>query len=123
MRVLVADDDPEHLSAVASALEALGADVVRARSGGDLVELMADAGPFALVVTDVAMPWMSGLQAMRAVRSAGLATPLIVMTALADARIPEQVRSLGPEAVLLRKPFSLHDLEAAVARLLSRPAS
>jgi len=120
-RVLVADDDPQLLDAVCEALTGLDADVVRATSGADLIEQLATAGPFDLVVTDVSMPWMSGLQAVRSTRAAGLATSVIVMTALADPRIPAQVKSLGANAVLLRKPFELDDLEAAAEKLLSAP--
>ena len=119
VHVLVADDDPQLLDAVAEALTRLGADVVRAASGADLIEQLANAGPFDLVVTDIGMPWMSGLQAMHLTRAAGLATSVIVVTALTDERIPAQVRALGKHAVLLRKPFELSELEAAAATLLS----
>jgi CheY-like chemotaxis protein len=120
VRVLVADDDPQLLDAVCEALARLDANVVRASSGADLIEQLATA-PFDLVVTDISMPWMNGLQAMRSTRAAGLATSVIVMTALTDPRIPAQVKSLGANAVLLRKPFELDDLEAVASRLLSAP--
>lgn len=117
-RVLVADDDPQLLDAVSEALTQLDATVVRASSGADLIEQLATAGPFDLVVTDISMPWMSGLQAMRSTRAAGLATSVIVMTALTDPRIPAQVQALGANAVLLRKPFELAELESAASMLL-----
>jgi CheY-like chemotaxis protein len=118
-RVLVADDDPQLLDAVSDAFTQLDANVVRASSGADLIEQLATAGPFDLVVTDISMPWMSGLQAMRSTRAAGLATSVIVMTALTDPRIPAQVKSLGANAILLRKPFELSELESAASMLLS----
>ena len=117
-RVLVADDDPELLEAVAEALTRLGADVIQASNGAQLIEQLADKGPFDLVVTDIAMPWMTGVRAMRAARIAGLGTPLIVMTALRDDSIPAQVRAVG--ATLLRKPFELAELESAAAKLLAQ---
>ena len=72
-RVLIADDDPQLLDAVSDAFAQLDAQVVRASSGADLIEQLATAGPFDLVVTDISMPWMSGLQAIRSTRAAGLA--------------------------------------------------
>jgi DNA-binding response OmpR family regulator len=63
---------------------------------------------------------MSGLQAMRSTRAAGLATPVIVMTALSDPRIPDQVKSLGGNTVFLRKPFAASELEAAAAVLVGQ---
>jgi CheY-like chemotaxis protein len=118
-RILVADDDPGLLAAVADAFEQLGAEVVRARSGGELIERIGEEGPFDLVVSDIAMPWMSGLQALHSARVIGLATPMILITALSDARVPDQVRALGAHAVLLRKPFALGELEAAATQLLA----
>jgi CheY-like chemotaxis protein len=118
-RVLIADDDPQLLEAVSDAFAQLDAHVVRASSGADLIEQLATAGPFDLVVTDISMPWMSGLQAIRSTRAAGLPTSVIVMTALADPRIPAQVKALGANAILLRKPFELSELESAASMLLS----
>jgi CheY-like chemotaxis protein len=117
--VLVADDDAQLLDAVSDAFTRLDANVVRASTGADLIEQMATAGPFDLVVTDISMPWMSGLQAIRSTRAAGLPTSVIVMTALTDPKIPAQVQALGANAVLLRKPFELSELESAASMLLS----
>jgi len=122
-RVLVADDDSLLLSTITDALTGLGATVTTATGGAELIEQFANEGPFDLVITDISMPWMSGLQAMHAIRTAGLGTPLIVMTALPDERIPSQVRALGDNAVLLRKPFDLRQLIAAASPLLARRAS
>jgi len=117
-RVLVADDDPQLLESVAEALTRVGADVVQATNGAQLIEHMADHGPFDLVVTDIAMPWMSGVRAMRAARTAGLGMPLVVMTALRDEGIAAEVKSVG--ATLLRKPFALGELESVAAKLLAK---
>jgi DNA-binding response OmpR family regulator len=63
---------------------------------------------------------MNGLEAMKTVRSAGLGTPVIVMTALADERLPSQVGTLGENALLLRKPFEVSQLVAAASKLLAQ---
>jgi CheY-like chemotaxis protein len=117
-RVLVADDDPEMLAAVAAALARLGCDVVQVQSGAGLVDRLAGEGPFDLIVSDISMPWMDGLKTLRSVRTAGVATPVIMMTALGDPQIPTGVQALGSNAILLRKPFELDQLEAAVTTLL-----
>jgi two-component system response regulator MprA len=119
-RILVADDDPQLLAAVGDALARHGGNVTRADDGAALIDRLAVEGPFDLVVTDVSMPWMSGLRAMRATRTAGLGTSVIVMTALEDDRIPSQVRALGGNAVFLRKPLDLTQLIAAATSLLAR---
>ena len=119
IRVLVADDDPQLLEVLAQALEQLRASVTQVHDGGELINRLADrTDPFDLIVTDIAMPWMTGLSSMHAVRAAGLSMPVIVITAVRDENIPEEVKALGPNAILLRKPFDIQDLESAVEQLL-----
>jgi DNA-binding response OmpR family regulator len=123
-RILVADDDPELLTTVADVLERKGADVARAGTGAELVRHLVQHGPFDLVVTDIAMPWINGMQAMRSVRYAGLAPALIFITGLTDDSLTDRVAALGRRTVLLRKPFELAELESAVHELLhdTKPA-
>jgi CheY-like chemotaxis protein len=118
VRVLVADDDALLLSAVVEAFTQFGADVTPAASGAELIDALAGEGPFDLVVTDVSMPWMNGLRAMRTARAAGVGTAVILMTALQDKNLEREVRALGGQAMLLRKPFALTDLESAAMRVL-----
>src|SRR3970040_2845561 len=68
MRAFVADDDPEMLSAVAEALTERGFVVEMLTSGVDLIERLAESPAPDLLVTDVAMPWMSGIQVALATR-------------------------------------------------------
>jgi DNA-binding response OmpR family regulator len=121
MRVLIADDDPDMRESVARALGRLGYEVFPAESGADLVEGLANEGPFDLIVSDISMPWLDGLKTLRSMRTSGVATPIIVMTALRDRDIPTQVRALGPHAILLHKPFDVDELAAAVRSLVSAP--
>lgn len=117
-RVLVADDDAATLAIVAAGLERLGFSVTRADDGDELLNAIAEGGPFDLMVTDISMPWMSGLHVAHSARAAGLTTPVIVMTALPiEAR---DVEALGPETALLRKPFALTQLLKLARCLLHR---
>lgn len=109
------------LSLVTTALGHFGADVVAVSSGGELLEAVANDGPFDVIVTDVSMPWMTGLQVMHSARTAGSPTPVVVMTALRDPTLPQQVSSLGARAELLHKPFSIDELYGALRRSLAEP--
>jgi CheY-like chemotaxis protein len=113
-RALVADDDLEFLDVVSKALEQFGAAVVRASSGGELLEEIAARAPFDVVITDVTMPWMSGLQVMHSARTAGLSGPILVITGSRDAKTAAQVAALGERVTLLYKPFSIAELRAAL---------
>lgn len=116
LRVLVADDDPTMLAGVALVLEHLGYEVTRAEDGDEFLQNVAEHGPFDLIVTDVSMPWMTGLQVAHSVRAAGVNTPIIVITALAV--IPQAASLLGPNAVILRKPFGVDRLRNAILGLV-----
>lgn len=120
LRVLLADDDSEMLMLVEKALHQFyDADVVPVASGGELLEKIANDGEFDVIVTDITMPWMTGLHVMHTARTAGLPVPVVVMTALRDPTLPEQVASLGACAELLHKPFSIVELFAALRRCLA----
>lgn len=117
-RILVADDDLQLLRSVASALSRLGAVVTRAANGAELLYRLAHDGPFDLVLTDIAMPWMSDVQVLQTTTTGLLDASVIVMTGLDDEWIPERVAALGSHAALLRKPFDLDQLEAVATKLL-----
>ena len=118
IRTIVADDDPAILDLVTKNLESLGMEVMRADNGVMLIELVANQGPFGLIITDISMPWMSGLQVAMSARNAGVRTPVIVMTGLRDDDLMRQVGNLGEQTVLLRKPFDLAELHGALELLL-----
>lgn len=113
----MADDDVDMLTAVSDALASLGFDVLSVDNGAGLIDCLASEGPFDLIVTDISMPWMDSLKTLRSVRSAGVTTPVIVITALTDEQIPSRVQALGANAILLRKPFDLDELAAAARRM------
>jgi CheY-like chemotaxis protein len=119
-RALLADDDADFLDVVVRVTEHVGIQVVRATSGHDLLDKLANGGRFDVVVTDIAMPWMTGLHVMHSARGAGWTRPVIVMSGLHDGKTRDQVAALGPRVMFLLKPFSFRDLEVALRRALPR---
>lgn len=111
------------LEAVSSALEQIGIEVTRANNGAELLHALADQGPFDLLVTDISMPWMSGLQVSRSARSAGLLMPLLFMTALRDDKLASQIAKLDARASLLHKPFEMSALVNKVTSMLKASAA
>ncbi len=120
VRFLVADDDPDLLDCIVTSL-AHRAEIVSASSGADLLDCLAERGPFDLVIADIAMPWLNGLQVAQFVREAGLEVPWIVITGLEDPTLPARIRQLGQRTQLLRKPFGSVELEDVVSFLLDHP--
>jgi two-component system response regulator MprA len=118
--VLIAEDDLELLEVVSRVIGNLGIETQEASTGGELLEKLAEHGPFDAVVTDVSMPWMTGLQVMHSARTAGNRCPIVVMTALRDAKTTASVAALGNDVVLIHKPFSIAQLKAALRSCLGK---
>lgn len=112
MRAIVADDDVDVREVVATAVDQLGADVLCARSGHELLELSAQyEGELDFIVADVAMPWLTALKILQ---SPSVVTPMVVMTGLRDYQIEQQIHAAGEHVGLLYKPFSNEELFAAL---------
>jgi two-component system OmpR family response regulator len=121
MRVLLAENDLEFLDLLADTFERLGANVVCARSGRELQHEITAGPPFDLVVTDVSMPYRTGLEVMSSARAAGLTWPIVVMTASRDQITAARAAALGDHVTLLYKPFSISELCAAMRECLADP--
>jgi CheY-like chemotaxis protein len=118
-RALVADDDANLLEVVTSIIDRLGIDVSTASCGRGLLDRLLHQGPFDVIVTDIVMPCMTGLSVVYSARASGLWCPVIVMTALRDLDTRWQVARLGVDVLLLRKPFSIGELHAALDESLA----
>ncbi len=117
-RVLVVDDDRAVRESLRRSLEFNGYDVHLA---GDGAEALAGIGSVApdVVVMDVMMPRLDGLDATRALRAAGNDVPILVLTAR-DA-VGDRVEGLDAGADdYLTKPFALQELLARLRALLRR---
>jgi CheY-like chemotaxis protein len=118
-RVVIADDNDDMRVVLRSLVESLGAEVAEAANGGDLAILLAeDDRAIDLLVTDVKMPWATGVQVALSARNAGLTMPIIVITAFGDDRLRDQVTSLGA-ATLLPKPFRAEEFLSLARSYLS----
>lgn len=118
-RIVIADDDPDSLALLRLALGNPLIEICEASNGAELVQLLAEDGPFDLVVTDIHMPWMEGLQVLHSARAAEVNAPVLVITGLPGTDLEAKVDRLG-NAKLLRKPFGIPELRAAVADLMAR---
>ena len=116
-RVLVADDEPAIRKVVRDALERDGHEVATAIDGDDALAQFG-AQPFALVVTDLAMPHVGGLELVQEIRKTS-DLPILVLTVRNEER--EKVRLLDAGADdYLTKPFGVAELVARVRALLRR---
>ena len=124
-KVLVAEDSKEMRRLLVWAFQNKGYQVTEATDGPDLFfRLSTQTGTKArydLLVSDIRMPHMTGLEVMQGLqRVKHLLPPTILITAFGDEHIHQRARELG--AVLIDKPFELEDLMAKVEETLSRLA-
>ena len=123
-RILIVDDEDSMRALVARAIGMDGHDTVTASDGGEALDLLvAEAGTFDLLLTDIKMPVMDGIAlALAAARDFPNLT-ILLMTGFADQR----ERASNLEAIIhdvITKPFSVADIRTAVADALAarRPA-
>jgi CheY-like chemotaxis protein len=118
-RLLVVDDDPDVLEIVMHQMEAAGYSVSVAESGAAALALLdADVG-VDLIVSDVSMPGMDGVQLIQQAQRRLPQLPAIFLTGLADNGAESALGHVisGPFAVM-HKPFSAEELANRVAILL-----
>lgn len=106
-RALVVDDDALLRRVVRSALVQGGFDVAQVGTGRDALSL-ATAYELDVIVTDLEMPGMGGLELLRALRDRQLDTPLVVMSGAPEAR-RELIIESGAFS-FLAKPFGMEEL-------------
>ena len=119
-RILVVDDEPSIVDAVATALRYEGYDVEEALNGRDALAAVAHAEPD-LVVLDWMLPDIEGIEVGRRLRERGFKTAILFLTAKdATENKVEALRAGGDDYVT--KPFSLAELVARVHAILRRTA-
>jgi two-component system KDP operon response regulator KdpE len=118
-KVLVIDDEEQIRRAVKSILAARGYDVILAPNGDDGIDLAIDHNPD-LIILDLSMPGMDGLEVTRELRS-WYAGPILVLSVRSDDKDKIGALDLGADDYLT-KPFSAGELLARIRALLRRAA-
>lgn len=118
MRVLIAEDETAVAVALGKQLEELGHTVVgEAANGGEAVRLAADLQPD-VIVMDIAMPDMDGIEAAREIARQG-PRPVVFLSGFFDQELLQGVAQAGGMAYLL-KPATASQLEVALSLAVER---
>ncbi len=117
-RLLIADDDRDFRESLGEVFRRRGYVTEFAADGWEAVEIVRTQSRLHLVLLDVHMPRLSGLEALGKIRChVDTPLPAILMSAKLDRDIVQQAEAFEPICVLA-KPFSLHDITTQVACLL-----
>ena len=111
------DDDAAVLEITAELLRDVGHDVVSVASGEDALVVLSRSRPFDIIVTDYAMPGITGRELILHARRLCPPLPAILVTGFAGRLMMEQ---LPPGIVIMKKPFRIVDLAQAVQDLTTR---
>jgi len=123
-RILVVDDEPQLTRVLRTGLKSRGYDVLAAEDGIGGFDLFQTWKPD-LVITDLAMPNMDGLELCRKLRSVSQ-VPIIILSAKGEEKIKVEALDLGADD-FVTKPFGIDELlarlRAALRRSKSEPAT
>ena len=115
-RILLVDDDPDVRAVAAAMLAEAGYDVVEAGSGGAALDLLEDPDlGVELMIADIVMPGMNGIELAHAARRRRPELPVLFVTGFGGNALPADQ---PPPGELLRKPFRAAELVAMVSTML-----
>ncbi|MBF0559634.1 MAG: response regulator [Nitrospirae bacterium] len=115
-KILVIDDEPDMRLLIERVLSRKGFDITTVAYAPDAVNLV-EKDSFFLLITDLTMPEMNGLDLIKQVRQAGFNGKFIIITGLPTDDAMRDAREQGASDFLI-KPLNMHDLENAVSRAI-----
>lgn len=117
--ILVVDDEEQIRAIFLAVLERKGHRVLLAGDGAETLRLVRRERPD-VIILDLVLPDMNGLVVLEHIRQMKTSVPVIVVTGQGTDEIETQARALGVTD-FLRKTFSLHELGAALKRVVEDP--
>lgn len=119
-RILIVDDDSSMRLALSETLESCGYDVESADNGSEALQKF-QAQSFEVVVTDMRMPRLGGMDVLKGVKKISPQTPVILITAYGTVSTAVEAMKEGASEFIM-KPFSLDDLQGVVKNVLVKSA-
>lgn len=118
MLILIAEDDELILRTVEHKLVKEGHEVVLTRNGQEAIEKIEELD-FDLVVTDIMMPFASGIEILWAIKRHGKKVPVIVLSSMGQEEVVVDAFDLGASDFMV-KPFSPNELILRIKRLTNK---
>ncbi len=119
--VLIVDDEPSVRTTIAESLLELGYDVDTAVDGVEAINKF-EKKAFGVVITDVRLPSMNGMEVLRGVKSISTQTPVIVITGYGTVNTAVEAMKEGASDFIM-KPFSTEHLELVMKDVMSKNGS
>ena len=117
-KILVVEDSRSFRQQITIAIESRGYEVIGASDGQEGLEMLAEHPDVLVIVTDINMPEMNGLDMVRSIKNQGVYQgPIMILTTEGDLSVIEKGRALGVNCWLV-KPFEPNVLLSAIDKLL-----
>lgn len=116
MRILLVDDEKPVRQFLGQLLEHFGYEVATAADGQEALEKLEEERPFDLVITDLRMPRLDGLELLKAIRKRPNPPPVVLLTAFADMDTAVEAFQLGA-ADFINKPTRPAELQQRLERI------
>lgn len=122
MKLLLIEDEPAVVSVITRGLAEAGYEVSVALDGNSGLQMALNNPTFRLIILDVMLPGMNGIEVCRSLRAAKQEVPILMLTALGTTENIVMGLDSGADDYLI-KPFKLQELEARIRSLLRRKSS
>ncbi|MBS0027146.1 response regulator transcription factor [Chitinophaga sp. 22321] len=119
MKLLLIEDEPAVVSVITRGLSEAGYEVSVAPDGNSGLQMALNNPTFRLIILDVMLPGMNGIEVCRSLRNAKQEVPILMLTALGTTENIVMGLDSGADDYLV-KPFKLQELEARIRSLLRR---
>jgi len=120
-RILIADDEIELINSMAFTLKRKGFEISKATNGLSAFEQISETcknnNPFDLIITDIQMPGLSGIELIKKIREAKITTPILVITGFESSKLKKNILQIGCSNYL-EKPFNLNDFTERISILI-----
>ena len=114
--ILIVDDNPDMSSLLSEMLEVFDYHAERADNGQDALQVL-ESGKFSMVITDMRMPNMSGLELIQEVKRRHPKLPIVLISGYNVADSEATAAGAKPDG-FLPKPFMMSDIESLLEKLL-----
>ena len=118
MKILVVEDEALMLKTLEMKLQKEGYEVICCSDGRAALELMESENPL-MVITDIMLPYSSGIEIIRAAKQKPQPVAVIVLSALGQESTVEEAFEMGAD-YYITKPFNLNELVIRIKRLLKK---
>ncbi len=121
-RILIVDDTGDNVKLIKAMLKSLDSDIDVAVDGEEALRKMTD-NDYDIVLLDIMLPKVSGIDVLKKVRERDLETPIIVMTAYGSEELAVETLREGGDDYLINKPIRTEDLLDAINKALEKRKS